>query len=393
MTNLNSARGFIQDLSALNPSRKFFPLHETRFDKHAVVDVTRAISDGNVSALGPELGLFENGISQIIGSNYTVCVGTGTAALHLALHALHVSVDDEVLIPTCTFVATVNAVLYTGATPVFVDSEEDDLGMDPSKLKDFLHTACITRDRFTYNKSTGRRVSTVVIMHALGNPARAREIRIICDDFNLLLIEDAAESLGSFDGKIHTGLIGHVGVVSFNGNKILTTGNGGAVVTNDEELAIRVRHIASTSKLPHKWEFNHDQLGWNYRLPNLNAALGLSQISNFQNTLAAKETVSQIYREVTNRFDGVTLIEHRPGTRSNHWLNAIRIPGISLEDRNTLIQEFHEVGFSVRPLWNLMHGLNFLDHYQKTNVDNAEKHLKEIICLPSSGYLSEELIV
>jgi perosamine synthetase len=205
------------------------------------------------------------------------------------------------------------------------------------------------------------------------------------------MIEDAAESLGSSEGNQHTGLTGMVGILSFNGNKILTTGNGGAVITNNQELANRIRHISSTAKIPHPWEFEHDQLGWNYRLPNINAALGLSQLRNFQETLDQKKFVAQLYRKIAHEFNGVSFVENRSGTQSNYWLCAVRFQGNSISSRNREIENLRAAGFMARPLWNLMHELRFLKTFQHTSTENAEKHLAEIVCLPSSSYLAKEL--
>jgi perosamine synthetase len=385
------ANDFAQELAKLNSSARTFPLHETKFLEDAVGDVSKAILDGNVSALGPELGIFENGISKIVGSTFAVGVASGTAALHLSLHALQIGEGDEVIVPTCTFVATVNAVIYTGASPVFIDSEEDALGLDPTQLREFLLMECLPSNGFTFNKKTGRKVSAVIPMHVLGHPARSHEIRTICDEFNLFMIEDAAESLGSTILDEHTGILGDVGILSFNGNKILTTGNGGAVVTNNQALAEKIRHLASTAKVAHAWEFQHDQLGWNYRLPNINAALGISQLRSFQETLDLKKSVAQIYREVASNIDGVSFIETRQGTQSNYWLCSIRFSGFSTVERNDEIGKLREVGFMARPLWNLMHELPFLKHHQHMPIKNAKRHLAEVVCLPSSSYLAKEL--
>ena len=391
MIDRSSLTDFTKELALLNPSQKSFPLHETRFSKEAAENVSKAILDGNVSALGPELASFEAGISEIVGSTYTVGVASGTAALHISLHALDIGPGDEVMVPTLTFVATVNAVLYTGASPVFIDSGEADLGMDPTKLQEFLQRNCVNVNGSTYNKNSGNKITAVILMHVLGHPAKSREIRAICDEFNLLMIEDAAESLGSSEGNQHTGLTGIVGILSFNGNKILTTGNGGAVITNNQELANRIRHISSTAKIPHPWEFEHDQLGWNYRLPNINAALGLSQLRNFQETLDQKKFVAQLYRKIAHEFNGVSFVENRSGTQSNYWLCAVRFQGNSISSRNREIENLRAAGFMARPLWNLMHELRFLKTFQHTSTENAEKHLTEIVCLPSSSYLANEL--
>jgi len=301
--------------------------------------------------------------------------------LHTALHLLDVRHRDEVLTQALTFVATANAISYCGAQPIFVDSDLDNLGMSPTSLENFLLENGEVRDGVCFNKKTRRPIRACVPMHVFGHPVRIKEIVAICDRFHISVIEDAAESLGSFVDGVHTGLFGKVGVFSFNGNKILTSGGGGMLVTQDEQLGKRAKHLTTTAKVPHQWDFYHDEMGFNYRMPNLNAALALGQLEQLDIFLKNKRETADYYRESFAKV-GMQFIAEPDYAHSNYWLNAIMFN--SLEERNAFLERSNKAGVMTRPIWTLMPSLPMYKDCQRTDLKNARFLLDRVVNIPSS---------
>lgn len=338
-----------------------------------------------VSSVGAYVTRFEEEIAAYTGAAAAVAVSNGTVALQVALQLAGVEAGDEVLVPTLSFIATANAVHHVGAHPVFLDSEHDTLGLSPDALRGFL--AKTHRSEGTIrNPVTGRRVAAVVPMHTLGHPVRIAEIVRIAHEWGLPVVEDAAESLGSFVDGRHTGTFGRLGILSFNGNKILTTGGGGMILTGDADLARRARHLTTTAKLPHRWEFAHDEAGYNYRMPNINAALGVAQFGRLPRFLDEKRLLAERYREAFDGVEGVRFLAEPAGTRSNHWLCAVEVDG-GRDARDAYLAATNDDGIQTRPFWGLLHEqLPYrAEHAEPTPV--AQSLYDSVVCLPSTPAL------
>ncbi len=377
---------FIELVRDIYKTKEFIPLHAPVFssiDKEMVVD---AIDSTFVSSVSDYVGKFEVALSDFTGAKYVIPVVNGTSGIHLALHALGVDSDCEVLTQSLTFAATCNAIAYTGARPILVDVDQHSMGLCHQKLSEFLEENAELRDEYTFNKSTGKRIAACVPMHTFGHPVKFSELKAICDQWHISLVEDSAEALGSFieiEGKTkHCGTLGLMGVLSFNGNKPITTGGGGAILTNDKRMAERLRHLSTTAKLPHKWEYFHDELGFNYRLPGLNAALGCAQMSQLKGFLEDKQKISRIYKEwVFNQ--AVEFVNAREGTNPNFWLNAILFP--NREERDNFLTKTNEQGVMTRPFWQPMHLLNHFQDVQKTELKNTLYLVDRLVNVPSSS--------
>ncbi|MBD3815312.1 MAG: LegC family aminotransferase, partial [Halothiobacillus sp.] len=321
---------FIQFVRALydEPSA-LIPLHAPVMGAPEKEAVAAAIDSTFVSSVGAFVTEFERAIAEFTGAKYAVATVNGTAALHIALLVAGVRPGDLVITQSLSFIATCNALHYCGADPLFIDVDEHTLGLSPVALQSWLEHHAERRAEGTHERATGRRIRACVPMHTLGHPADINAIKPICEEWSLTLVEDAAESLGSYVGNAHTGTFGQMGVFSFNGNKVITTGGGGMIVTDDEQLAIRAKHLTTTAKKPHPWAFEHDEVGYNYRLPNLNAAFGVAQMSRLPGLLASKREVASRYAQWCEAH-GWTFLPEPQGARSNYWLNALR-----LSDRQT----------------------------------------------------------
>lgn len=363
-------------------------LHEPSFCGNEWAYVKECIDTGWVSSVGKFVDRFEQQLAEFTGARRAVAVSNGTAALHVALVLSEVSSGDEVLLPALTFVATANAVSYCGAVPHFVDSDERTLGVDPAKLADYLHDIAETRPSGTWNRHTGRRIAALVPMHAFGHPVDLDPLVELCDRYGMTLIEDAAESLGSYYKGRHTGTIGHYGVLSFNGNKVVTTGGGGAVITMDEARGKLVKHVTTTAKVPHKWEFNHDAVAFNYRLPNLNAALGCAQLEQLPGFLDAKRRLADSYSRSFENVKGVQCFREPGFGRSNYWLNAILLDPQHASSRDALLAATNDAGIGTRPAWTLMHRLPMYSECPRMDLSNAEQIERRLINIPSSSSLA-----
>lgn len=364
-------------------------LHEPCFGNREKEMLMECIDSTYVSSVGKFVDRFENELAAYTGVKHAVAVVNGTAALHIALRLAGVQEGEEVLIPALTFVATANAVCYCGAIPHFVDSEERTLGVDPMALRVYLQQIAIRKGECCVNKVTGRVIRAIVPMHTFGHPVDLEGLLAVARDFGLVVIEDAAESLGSFYRGKHTGSFGTLGVLSFNGNKILTTGGGGAILTNDAALASRAKHLSTTAKLPHRWAFEHDEVGYNYRLPNLNAALGCAQLERLPGFVAAKRKLYQLYHAAFDDCDGIRLFCEPLECKSNYWLQAIVLDEGFACLKEELLCATNDAGFMTRSVWKLLNTLKPFAKFPSAPLPVATSLEKRIINLPSSVLLGE----
>ena len=342
-----------------------------------------------VSSVGPYVTRIEQEMAAYTGAKHAVAVSNGTVALQVALTLAGVEPGDEVLVPALSFIATANAVVHAGAIPHFVDSSASTLGLDVEAARAVLHTL-ERRGTGLFNATTGRRVSAIVPMHTLGHPTDIVALIALASDFGIPVVEDAAESLGSFvqvgERLQHTGTFGRLGIVSFNGNKIVTTGGGGMILTDDDELGRRAKHLTTTAKLPHAWEFEHDETAWNFRMPNINAALGVAQLTKLDSYLDRKRRLAQAYAQAFADIEGVTFLFEPSGTRSNYWLSAIAVDG-GLDARNAVLQAAVDSGLQARPFWNLLNEQRMYRHHPAADLTVAHELHASVVCLPSSPAL------
>ena len=364
----------------LYDNKDFVPLHEPVFNGNEKEYLNKCIDSTFVSSVGEYVNLFEKRIAEFTGAAYAVATVNGTSALHISLLISGVKPGDEVITQSVSFVATVNAISYCGATPYFVDIDKNTLSLSPEKLRKFLEENCKVEGEICINKKTGKKISACVPMHTFGQPAEMDELLKICSEYNIVVVEDAAESLGSYYGSQHTGTLGKVGIFSFNGNKIITTGGGGMIVTNDEKLAKLAKHLTTTAKLPHKYEYVHDQIGYNYRLPNLNAALGVAQLEQLEDFLENKRNLSKLYSDFFSEI-GIKFIEERKGTKSNYWLNAIILN--NREERDRFLEYTNNNGIMTRPLWRPLHLLPMFKDSPREELYETEWLYDRIVNIPS----------
>ncbi len=366
-------------------------LHEPSFTGNEWRYLKECLDSTFVSSVGKFVDRFELDLARYTGAKHAVAVVNGTSALHIALKLAGVRANDEVLVPALTFVATANAVMYCCATPHFVDSEERTLGVDAAKLRDYLVTCTEQHAGQCVNRASGRVIRALVPMHTFGHPADLEALLALARDFKLALVEDAAESLGSIYYGQHTGTFGLLGTLSFNGNKTITTGGGGAILTNDEALARHAKHLTTTAKIPHAWEYRHDAIGYNYRLPNLNAALGCAQLEQLPAMLTAKRTLFQRYQSAIAQVKGVTLMVEPKHCISNYWLQTIVLDADHAHHRDGVLAATNEAGYMTRPSWALMHELVPYKNCPRMNLSTADSLSQRLINLPSSSYLGSVL--
>jgi perosamine synthetase len=370
--------------NVLSSRKPAIGLHEPLFKGKEWEYVKECLDTGWVSSVGKFVDRFEKKLAEYIGVKRAVAVVNGTCALHLALKLAGVEPGDEVIVPTLTFVATANAVSYTGAIPHFVDSEEKTLGIDPEKLEIYLTETSKIQDGTCYNKQTGKKIAAVVPMHVFGHPVDLDSLFEVCKNFKLLLIEDAAESLGSFYKGKHTGNWGKLSALSFNGNKIITTGGGGAILTNNSNLADRAKHLSTTAKIPHKWEYNHNEIGYNYRLPNINAALGYAQMENLPYFLKEKRNLAKRYRNAFEYVKGIHFFIEPVHAQSNYWLNTILLEQGLEHEKDKVLQILNDNGIQARPVWTLLHKLPMYKTCPKMDLTTSESLEARLINIPSS---------
>lgn len=360
-------------------------LHEPVFEGNEWAYVKECIDTRWVSSAGKYVDRFEADLAAYTGARRAVAVVNGTAALHVALLLAGVERNDEVLVPALTFVATANAVAYCGAVNHFVDSEERTLGLDPHKLADYLAEIAVAEGGICRNRRTGRVLRAVVPMHTFGHPVDLDPLTDVCERYGIVMVEDAAESLGSYYKGRHTGRWGRLGILSFNGNKVITTGGGGAILTDDDALADRAKHLTTTGKRPHRWAYEHDTVAFNYRLPNINAALGCAQLEQLDQFLAQKRRLAERYAEAFAGVDGIRFVTEPPFARSNYWLNAVLLD--NARDRDDLLEAANDNGLTTRPVWTLMSALPMYRACPRMDLTVAQIIERRLINLPSSALL------
>ena len=362
-------------------------LHEPSFSGNEWLYLKECLDSTFVSSVGKFVDRFELDLANFTGAKHAVAVVNGTAALHIALKLAGVKAGDEVLIPALTFIATANAVTYCNATPHFIDSEVHTLGVDATKLRDYLISYTEQHTGLCINRATGQVIRALVPMHTFGHPVDVEGLLAIAHDFNIALVEDAAESLGSTYHGQHTGTFGLLGTLSFNGNKTITTGGGGAILTNDAALARHAKHLTTTAKLPHAWEYRHDEIGYNYRLPNLNAALGCAQLEQLPAMLAAKRELFERYQTAFVAVQGVKLMAEPDQSQSNYWLQTLLLDADHEDQRDVVLKTTNDAGFMTRPAWILMHELAPFKDCPRMDLAMARSLTQRLINIPSSSGL------
>jgi perosamine synthetase len=362
-------------------------LHEPRFDGNEVRYLQECINSTFVSSVGPFVNRIEDELCAFTGARHAVAVVNGTAALHIALLLADVRPGDEVLVPALTFVATANAVAYCQAVPHFVDSEERTLGIDPIALRNYLSANTVIKDGVCVNRASGRVIRVLLPMHTFGHPADMEALLVVASDFHLIVVEDSAESLGRFIGKRHTGTFGLLGTLSFNGNKTITTGGGGAILTDDANLAAKAKHLTTTGKLAHRWEYTHDSVAYNYRMPNLNAALGVAQLEQLPGFLSQKRALFDAYSSAFAGVHGAKLVQEPRSCTSNYWLQTLLLDRPDAAVRDALLEATNAAGLMTRPAWTLMHHLPMFHDMPRAPLPVAESLALRLINIPSSAGL------
>jgi perosamine synthetase len=378
---MKETKTIITFIKRMFPNSDFIPLHEPCFNGNEKKYVLDCIDSTFVSSVGKYVDRFEEMICEITGTKYAIATVNGTCALHIALKLSGVQPGDEVITQPLSFVATANSIAHCGATPLFLDVERETLGLDPAALKSFLQVHACIRENTCYNKETGKRITACVPMHTFGHPCRIDEIAEICNHYHIALVEDSAESIGSLYKGTHTGTFGQFGVYSFNGNKTVTCGGGGAIVTNDEALAKKAKHITTTAKLPHPYEYVHDMTGYNYRLPNLNAAFACAQLEQLSAFIENKRELASRYQEYFESLD-ISFIKEPEHARSNYWLNAIILP--DSKTRDEFLNATNEAGVMTRPIWRLLNKLEMYKDCQTDALENAQWLEGRLVNIPSS---------
>lgn len=363
-------------------------LHEPTFEGNEWVYLKECLDSNYVSSVGKFVDRFEDELSSYTGAKYAISVVNGTAALQIALKLAGVKAGDEVLIPALTFVATANAVTYCNATPHFIDSEEQTLGVDAAKLREYLLSNTSQQSGYCVNRNTGNVIRALVPMHTFGHPSDLENLLSIVHDFNIVLVEDAAESLGSYYKGRHTGTFGLLGTLSFNGNKTITTGGGGAILTNSADLARHAKHLTTTAKLSHAWEFRHDEIGYNYRMPNINAALGCAQLEQLPGKLESKRNLFKKYQQAFADIEGIRLFSEPKNCNSNYWLQTLLLDENLAKERDSVLDATNSVGIMTRPAWALLNELAHFKNFPAANLATAQSLARRIINIPSSPGLA-----
>ena len=370
---------FIRDLYGTSD---FVPLAVPKFVGNEKKYLNECIDTTFVSSVGKFVDRFEEDMARYTGAKKAVVCVNGTNALHMALMLSGVERDDEVLTQALTFIATCNALSYIGAHPVFLDVDMTTMGLSPDAVKEWLAKNAEVRDGVCYNKRTGRRVKACVPMHTFGHPVRIEELLAVCEEYHIALVEDAAESIGSLYKGKHTGTFGKVGALSFNGNKTITTGGGGMLLFMDEELGKLAKHLTTQAKVPHRWEFRHDHVGYNYRMPNINAALGCAQLEHIEEYVEDKRATAAAYRDYFSRMDGIEFFVEPDNTRSNYWLNAVLLP--NREEQQAFLQYTNDNGVMTRPIWELMNRLPMFENCETDHLSNTQMFADRVVNIPSS---------
>jgi len=380
----NQYESVVNFIKSTYKTDSFIPLHEPRFSGNEKKYLNECIDSTFVSSVGKFVDRFEEDISKYTGAKYAIATSNGTSALHVSLLISGVENGHEVITQPLTFVATCNAISYCSATPVFVDVDKDTMGMSPVALENFLNENAVVERHQCVNKFTRKIIKACVPMHTFGHPCRIDEIQRVCKQWNIALVEDSAESLGSFYNGKHTGTFGDLGVISFNGNKIITSGGGGCILTNNEDLANKAKHITTTAKEPHKWEYTHDLVGYNYRMPNLNAALIVAQLEQLNSFLENKRVLAESYKKFFNDTD-IQFVSEPSNSKSNYWLNSIILNNKT--QRDLFLGETNSHGVMTRPIWTLMNKLPMFKNSQCGDLTNSEWLEDRVVNIPSSAIL------
>ena len=372
---------FVRFVQALYGTADSIPLHAPQFRGNEKKYLLETIDSTFVSSVGPFVDQFELKVTEYTGAKYAIATVNGTTALHVALKLVGVEKESEVITQSLTFIATCNAIRYCGAKPLFVDVDRKNLGLSAESLETFLQQNTeIREDGCCWNRKTSKKISACLPMHTFGFPVEIDKINNICNRYNIPLIEDAAESLGSYYKNSHTGTIAKLSALSFNGNKIITTGGGGMILTNDEQLAKKAKHITTTAKLPHKWAFNHDEIGYNYRLPNLNAALGIAQMELLPEYLKNKREIAMQYHKWGQEY-GIEFVKEQIDTKANYWLNTIVTQ--DKKERDNFLEETNSTNIMTRPVWIPMHVLEINQDCQRSDMKNTEWLADRVVNVPS----------
>jgi len=364
-----------------NTPEGFIPLHEPRFNGNEKKYLNECIDSTFVSSVGKFVTRFEEMIAEFTGAKHAIAAVNGTAALHISLLLCDVKPDDEVITQALTFIATANSIAYTGAKPVFVDVDRDTMGLSPISLESFLSENTTFKNGLCINNTSGRRIKACIPMHTFGNPCRIDEIVSICNQYNIDVVEDAAESLGSYFKGQHTGTFGKFGTLSFNGNKTITTGGGGMILTNDDELGKLAKHITTTAKVPHRWEFVHDMTAYNYRLTNLSSALGCAQMEQLPNFIVQKRKLAEAYTNFFKKME-IEFVTEAQNSSSNYWLNTIILNDKA--EQSSFLEFMNNNNIMVRPVWQLMNRLEMYKDCQCGSLENTEWLTDRVVNLPSS---------
>ena len=363
-------------------TKEFLPLHEPRFIGNEKKYLNDCIDSTFVSSVGKYVDKFEEEFAKKVGSKYAIATVNGTSALHISLILANVTKEDEVITQPLTFIATCNAISYIGAKSVFVDVDLDTMGLSPKSLKEFLRANCEVIDNKCVNKTTNKIIKACVPMHTFGHSCRIDEIKEICDEYHIALVEDAAESLGSYYKDKHTGTFGRLGAFSFNGNKIITSGGGGVIVTDDEVLAKKAKHLTTTAKIPHKWEYVHDEIGFNYRMPNLNAALLVAQLEQLDTFISSKRDLALKYKEFFKSDENIDFIVEPSSSKSNYWLQSVIVKDVA--KRNEFLDYTNKNGVMTRPIWKLMNELEMFKDCQCGSLENSKYLEERVVNITSS---------
>ena len=381
VNNDNQNLSVINFIKSIYKTEKFIPLHEPSFVGNEKKYLSECIDSTFVSSIGKFVDELEEKIAKYTGAKYVVATSNGTSALHISLLLADVDKNSEVITQPLTFVATCNAISYCNAKPIFIDVDKDTMGLSPSALRYFLENNTIIKNKQCINNKTNKVIKACLPMHSYGHPCRIDEIKKICDEYYIFLIEDAAESIGSLYNNKHTGTFGQIGTISFNGNKIITAGGGGCVVTNDKVLAKKAKHLTTTAKVPHKWNFNHDMVGYNYRMPNLNAALLVAQLEKLNDFITNKRNLANKYEIFFKNMD-YNFFKEPKDSRSNYWLNSIILKDKTQRDK--FLEETNSNGVMTRPVWTLMNKLPMFKDAQCDDLKISKWLEERVVNIPSS---------
>ena len=379
MSDYSKTIGFIKEVFG---NQEFTPLSVPVFTGNEKKYLEECIDTTFVSSVGKFVDRFENDMAAYAGCKKAVVCVSGTNALHMSMMLVGVERDDEVLTQALTFIATCNAISYIGAHPVFIDVDKSTMGLSPDALKEWLVKNAEIKNGQCYNKNTGRRVKACVPMHTFGHPVRIEEIANLCEEYHIELVEDAAESIGSLYKGKHTGTFGKVGAISFNGNKTITTGGGGMMLFNDEELAAHAKHLTTQAKVPHRWEFRHDHVGYNYRMPNINAALGCAQLETLDKFIESKRQLALEYAEYFRNIEDIQFFTEPKDTFSNYWLQAVILK--DKDAQQAFLQQTNDNGVMTRPIWELMNRLPMFGHCENDGLKNTIWFADRVVNIPSS---------